>query len=74
MFRSYSTGRNCFQFNDGKNMFNNSIPIQNSTLPEKLNGFILYLTTSKSSKTQSIYMEIRTICGRGFVVVFFFIL
>jgi hypothetical protein len=58
MFRSYSTGRNCFQFNDGKNMFNNSIPIQNSTLPEKLNGFILYLTTSKSSKTQSIYIYI----------------
>jgi hypothetical protein len=46
MFRSYSTGRNCFQFNGDKNMSTNSIPIQNSTLPEKLNGFILNFTTS----------------------------
>ena len=54
MFRSYSAGRSCFQFNGDKNMSTNSIPIQNSTLPEKLNGFILNFTTSKSSKSQSI--------------------
>ena len=53
IFRSYSTGRNCFQFNGGKSMSNNSIPIQNSTLPEKPNGFILNFTTSSTTSTIS---------------------
>jgi len=60
-FFSYSTGLNCFQFNSGKNISNQFIPIKNLTLIEKPNGFVLQfkqpILTTSSAPSIYIYID-----------------
>ena len=54
LFTSLPSTRSCLQFNSGKNMSNQSISIKNSTLAEKLNGFILYFKSNTTNSTTSV--------------------